>query len=399
MRAKGALLEERTSLSKASHRTPEGEKIKLKAVKRRPWNRNHPGLNEGYEYVDAHHKGKNVGYLTLGMRGDKAKGGPGYIEHVKVLPEWQRKGIATAMFQHAQRKGMTPRHSDVLSDEGRAWKESLKKNYRTMNRDDPRYVHRGPIPSSPHHLRHEDYREMARKSKEWKKIHRKIKNQTHAQNVEMMNSFGNYINHQTYLGALEPEIYMTPKQQAEHAAAIKYYGKRMADIRYDERIQARSMQRKPVNTWQEALERRQGRGGTVLNEIGKAKERWKRDVPVVVTGTRYGNDEDAEFVRQDLDALAGKHPKRRLQVHHGGARGIDASAGEWARTSDRHSEVVHRADWKGKGRAAGPLRNQEMIDSAKPKYVYAYPKGESKGTRNAVKYAQDRGYRVNVREL
>lgn len=40
-----------------------------------------------------------------------------------------------------------------------------------------------------------------------------------------------------------------------------------------------------------------------------------------------------------------------------------------------------------------------MIDSAKPKYVLAYPKGESKGTRGAIKYAQDKGYRVKVREL
>lgn len=291
-------------IRKATHRTEEGERVKIKAVKKRPWNRNHPGLNEGYEYVDAHHKGKNVGYLTLGMRGDKAKKGPGYIEHVNVLPEYKRKGIATAMYRHAQRKGMTPYHSDILSDEGRAWKESMSK-------------------------------------------YEQSRTQGSGQGVQ---ADGHY-------------------RQASSALSER----RLRGLLHEASQEAQMTK--------------------------SLKERWKRDVPVVVTGSRSGDHFDARYVREDLDALARKHPKRRIQVHHGGARGIDNAAGQWANENRFASEVVHRADWKKHGRAAGPIRNQEMIDTAKPKYVLAYPKGESKGTRGAMKYAENKGYRVRTREL
>lgn len=47
-------------------------------------------------------------------------------------------------------------------------------------------------------------------------------------------------------------------------------------------------------------------------------------------------------------------------VVHGGAKGLDSLFGRlW---SPYGSVEVHPADWKGYGRAAGPIRNQLMVD-------------------------------------
>lgn len=47
---------------------------------------------------------------------------------------------------------------------------------------------------------------------------------------------------------------------------------------------------------------------------------------------------------------------------HGGAPGADSQCGEWWDMHDRPVEV-HPADWDQHGKTAGPLRNQEMVDS------------------------------------
>jgi ribosomal protein S18 acetylase RimI-like enzyme len=55
----------------------------------------------------------------------------GVIQTVHVNPEHRRKGIATAMLQEAQRQAAlhnhipAPVHSSQLSDDGKAWKDSL----------------------------------------------------------------------------------------------------------------------------------------------------------------------------------------------------------------------------------------------------------------------------------
>jgi hypothetical protein len=50
-------------------------------------------------------------------------------------------------------------------------------------------------------------------------------------------------------------------------------------------------------------------------------------------------------------------------VVHGGARGADALAGDVAGRVLGYPIEVHNADWNRYGRRAGPLRNQEMLDS------------------------------------
>lgn len=61
-------------------------------------------------------------------------------------------------------------------------------------------------------------------------------------------------------------------------------------------------------------------------------------------------------------------------VIQGGASGADWLAREWA--EERGLEVVtFAADWQKHGPAAGPIRNQQMIDEGKPDIVVAFPGG------------------------
>lgn len=53
---------------------------------------------------------------------------------------------------------------------------------------------------------------------------------------------------------------------------------------------------------------------------------------------------------------------RDCTIVHGGARGADQLAGEVARSLGL-TEEPHFADWQGKGRRAGHIRNREMLDS------------------------------------
>ena len=131
-------------------------------------------------------------------------------------------------------------------------------------------------------------------------------------------------------------------------------------------------------------------------QVGKA---WRRpEHSVVVTGSRDISEKDRKRIRRDLSRTRMARPHKRLVVHHGGASGADDAAGEWA-WDKKVDQDIHRADWAKHGRAAGPIRNKQMLQHARPNKVFAYPKGESKGTRNTIAEAQKQGYKVKIREL
>ena len=75
-------------------------------------------------------------------------------------------------------------------------------------------------------------------------------------------------------------------------------------------------------------------------------------------------------------------------IIHGGARGADNEAGYWARRQ-LISEERYDADWDRDGKAAGPIRNQRMLDEGKPDVVVAFPGG--KGTAMMIKLAEGAG--------
>lgn len=81
------------------------------------------------------------------------------------------------------------------------------------------------------------------------------------------------------------------------------------------------------------------------------------------------------------------HPEDCVIVH-GAARGADTLADGWARA---RSIAVYAcpADWEAHGKAAGWIRNQDMLEQFKPDVVIAFPGG--RGTADMVKRARKAG--------
>lgn len=78
-------------------------------------------------------------------------------------------------------------------------------------------------------------------------------------------------------------------------------------------------------------------------------------------------------------------------IVHGGAHGADTLGGVTAKLLQVPC-YVFPANWKRDGKAAGPIRNQRMLDEAKPDLVVAFPGG--KGTSDMVRRAKDAGVEV-----
>lgn len=83
-------------------------------------------------------------------------------------------------------------------------------------------------------------------------------------------------------------------------------------------------------------------------------------------------------------------------IVHGAARGADRLADEVARDLGLPRKACP-ADWGQYGRAAGPIRNQQMLDLERPDRVLAFRvPGASPGTDDMIRRARTRGIRVSV---
>jgi nucleoside-diphosphate-sugar epimerase len=116
-------------------------------------------------------------------------------------------------------------------------------------------------------------------------------------------------------------------------------------------------------------------------------------VKVLITGSRDWIDKDT--IRGALRLVEHRWFGERLTVIHGGAPGADTLAGEVA---DEMGANVYRfpAEWRRYGRAAGAIRNAEMLDTMKPDLVLAFPLPSSRGTWHCVKAAWARGVPVKL---
>lgn len=75
----------------------------------------------------------------------------------------------------------------------------------------------------------------------------------------------------------------------------------------------------------------------------------------------------------------------------GGAEGADTLAVYWAMENNIDYSVYH-AEWGLYGRAAGPIRNAQMLEQGKPDLVVAFPGG--KGTQDMVRRSKAAGVEV-----
>lgn len=98
---------------------------------------------------------------------------------------------------------------------------------------------------------------------------------------------------------------------------------------------------------------------------------------ILVTGGRHYADREHVF-----DALDRLKP---TEIAQGGATGADRLARIYARQNNVPCRTW-RADWKQYGRAAGPIRNEQMLLDFDPDLVLAFPGGT--GTAGMVKIAK-----------
>lgn len=82
---------------------------------------------------------------------------------------------------------------------------------------------------------------------------------------------------------------------------------------------------------------------------------------------------------------------------HGDAPGADRLS---ERCKQPYTEVIRfPADWEKYGKAAGPIRNKQMLEEGKPDLVIAFLAPDSKGTKNMIEQAQKAGVDVRIIQI
>lgn len=114
-------------------------------------------------------------------------------------------------------------------------------------------------------------------------------------------------------------------------------------------------------------------------------------IRVLVCGGRdYAATEPERLLM--LQTLASIHRRRRFSlIIEGGATGADTGARIFGDVAGIPVSTF-KANWLKHGRAAGPIRNQQMLDEGKPDLVVAFPGG--RGTADMVRRAREAGVEV-----
>ncbi len=113
---------------------------------------------------------------------------------------------------------------------------------------------------------------------------------------------------------------------------------------------------------------------------------------VIIAGSRDFTDYALLCSFAD-EVLAGAED---IEIVSGGARGADGLGERYARERG-YALKVFPAEWKKRGRAAGPIRNGQMAGYADA--LIAFWDGQSSGTRDMIRKAEERGLRVQVRMI
>jgi hypothetical protein len=120
---------------------------------------------------------------------------------------------------------------------------------------------------------------------------------------------------------------------------------------------------------------------------------------ILVCGSRSWQGHAAE------DAMRRILPPWLVHVNptliHGDAHGADRIAAQIARECAVDRVLSYPADWGKHGKAAGPIRNQRMLEEGKPDLVLAFidkPLAKSRGTADMVRRARKAGVPVYVVE-
>ena len=112
---------------------------------------------------------------------------------------------------------------------------------------------------------------------------------------------------------------------------------------------------------------------------------------VLVCGSR--DWDDAAAITNRLGLIPFVRPDVPVVIH-GAAPGADTLAAKAARGFGMRVQAFP-ADWKTHGKAAGPIRNLQMLDQ-EPHVVLAFQRNGSRGTQHTIDEARKRGIKVEV---
>lgn len=111
---------------------------------------------------------------------------------------------------------------------------------------------------------------------------------------------------------------------------------------------------------------------------------------ILVTGSRKWVDQDVIFAA--LQSHLGNE-KEAIVVHGACPSGADKIAQAWVDLQPGIEGEPHPAEWERYGRAAGVIRNEEMVKLGAD-LCLAFPLGESFGTRDCMMKAKNTGIQV-----
>lgn len=115
---------------------------------------------------------------------------------------------------------------------------------------------------------------------------------------------------------------------------------------------------------------------------------------ILITGSRTWDKEDE--LRDAIDSWIRRNVEKdqvSILVHGDASRGADRMGRDYARLAWWLQEEAHPADWESNGRAAGFIRNQEMVDLGAD-VCLAFIKDGSKGATHTAGQAAKAGIPV-----
>jgi hypothetical protein len=121
---------------------------------------------------------------------------------------------------------------------------------------------------------------------------------------------------------------------------------------------------------------------------------------VIIAGSRKFNDYNKMLFTVDRIGLHLINTIDPVEIVSGHARGAD-ELGERFAEAYGYPLKIFPADWDKYGKAAGPIRNEQMAKYASEAdrgILIAFPIGESRGTRNMIEIAKRYGLEVEVIE-
>ena len=115
---------------------------------------------------------------------------------------------------------------------------------------------------------------------------------------------------------------------------------------------------------------------------------------LVCGGSKFN---DYLLLESSLNKILNEYSNDTIEIVSGHAKGADSLGEKYAQEKNLKCTVFN-AEWSKYGRAAGPIRNSQMLEYAKQEnpLVVAFWDGESHGTKDTINKAKKSNIRCEV---